>query len=986
VFFLNLKGLIQIELTLFFHLLICIQLNPYFVLMTQRFFLLFIFCFSVFFSYSQEYFFRNYNVKDGLLNNQLHDLIQAKDNTLWFTSFYGLCQFDGTKFTTFTEDDGLCSNQVRNVFEDSKGRIWVSSWRDKGISIIENGNVWTPKDTILMISGAMNTAYENEKGVIWLFGTHNVIKYENNKFEMVFSTEDEKEYNVPNDIAVINENELYVTQLGNGVLKITLEPFSIEHINNESHGINNICYSAYKDKKGTYWFGCYGSIYSFENNVMTNHKIPMEFDKCRVWSIAEDQDGYFWLATYGGGVIRWDKKEEFITIDSKGGLSDDYCYTVIVDRENNKWFATDLGGLDKLTDFSFQYFTKNTGLKNNHVYGIGQQKNGNIVIGTESGFSIVKENKIDTTIYEDLSVHSISSGDELWYTSNAGYGVLKEDYQITNINHDNSFNFIDSKEMIVAGLSRVIQNHEEVYYREHQILQSAFYFDNLLYISTNYGLLYVKNGKTYQIKDLMSMTFSEVYTSVKISKNEVLVSNPNELVYLKNNNGSLIIKRFSRKKLGGVTGIYALLLDGNDLWIGAQNSLAKIDFDELLNHDILIMENYDITHGFIKGITVPGAIFKDKDGAIWVGTSAGALKFSPDLTRKNLLPPILNFKKIKLFSREFNPELYTIDQKIVFPHDKNHLTFSFQAVSLTNPDKIQCKYRLLGLSNQWSEAVSIQPITYPFLNPGEYTFEFIANNGDGVWSKDALRYSFTILPPFWRTWWFYTFVGIGLFITIISIFYRQKTKAENTQKVQEKFTRDIIEAQEEERKRISKGLHDGIGQNLLLIKNALQSEKIDGAKTMVTTTIEEVRSISRNLHPFQLEKFGLTKSLESMIEELDQSFKEIIFTEEIDAINDLFSKEQEINIYRIIQECSNNIIKHANASAARIVVQKQNHNIEIIVYDNGKGFDLEKNKDIINSLGLKSIRERVKYLNGTVLFDSKINKGTKITLLIPFEK
>jgi len=954
--------------------------------MTQRLFILITFIFSHFFSHSQEYFFRNYDVKDGLLNNQLHDLIQAKDNTLWFTSFYGVCKFDGKKFTTFTEDDGLCSNQVRNVFEDSKGRIWVSSWREKGISIIENGEIWTPKDSILMIFGAMNVAYENENGVIWLFGTSNVIKFENGKFEMVFSTENKKEYYIPNDIAVINDNELYLTQLENGLLKVTLEPFLIEHINNDTHGINNICYSAFKDTKGTYWFGCYGSIFSFENGIMTSHSIPLAFDKCRIWSIAEDKEGYLWLATYGGGVIRWDKKEEFIIIDSKNGLSDDYCYTVIVDRENNKWFATDLGGLDQLNDFSFQYFTKNTGLKSNHVYGVGQQKNGTVVIGTEKGFSIVKENKIDTTLYENMSVHSISSGDELWYTSNAGYGVLKENYQLTNFNHTNSFNYIDKEGKIIVGLSRIIHNNEEVYFREQQIFQAAFYFDSLLYISTNFGLLYVKEGKAYQIKDLMGITFSEVYTSVKISENEALVSNPNELVYLKNNPDSLIVRRFSRKKLDGLTGIYALLLDGNDLWIGAQNSLAKIDFDELLNNDKLIMDKYDVSHGFIKGITAPGAIFKDNDGSIWVGTSAGVLKFTPDLMKKNLLPPVLNFKEIKLFSRTFNAELYTENQAIVFPYDKNHLTFNFQAVSLSNPDKVQCKYRLVGLSDQWSESVSIQPITYPFLNPGEYTFEFIASNGDGVWSKNPLRYSFTILPPFWKTWWFYMFIGIGFLIIILSIFYRQKTKAEYNQKVQEKFTREIIEAQEEERKRISKGLHDGIGQNLLLIKNSLRLKKVVEMENMVSTTIEEVRTISRNLHPFQLEKFGLTKALESMIEELDQSFDNIIFTEEIDVIDGLFSKEQEINIYRIVQECINNIIKHANASAARLVIQKQIKNIEMTVLDNGKGFDLEKNKDIINSLGLKSIRERVKYLNGTVLFDSKVNRGTKITLLIPFEK
>ncbi len=131
-----------------------------------------------------------------------------------------------------------------------------------------------------------------------------------------------------------------------------------------------------------------------------------------------------------------------------------------------------------------------------------------------------------------------------------------------------------------------------------------------------------------------------------------------------------------------------------------------------------------------------------------------------------------------------------------------------------------------------------------------------------------------------------------------------------------------------------------------------------------------------------MEKFGLTKALESMVEELNESIKTTIFTENIASIDGLFSKEQEINIYRIVQESFNNIIKHANASAARIIVENNGYAVKIVIVDNGKGFDLEKNKNIINSLGLKSIRERVKYLKGKVNFESKSGNGTKISIKV----
>ena len=962
------------------------NLIVYFAAMIQRVILSCVFFFIVFSSSSQEYFVQNYSMKNGLPNNQLHNIIQAKDNTLWFTSFYGVTQFDGANFTTFTEEDGLISNHILTVFEDSKERIWVSPWNQEGINLIENGEVISFNDSVLQTKWMMITVYEDKKGRIWFFGNNTVIKYENEAFELVFSSPNIKEYLHPNGLAVINDNELYLTQMENGVIKVTLEPFSIEHINQESHGINNICYSALKDKNGTYWFGCYGAIYSFENGVMTEHHIPLDFDKCRVWGIDEDEDGYLWLATYGGGIIRWDKKEEFIVINSKNGLTDDFCYAVLVDNENNKWITTDVGGLNKLTDFSFEYFTQKSGLKSNQVYGITQQKNGAIVLGTDKGFSIIKDNEVDTTLYQNMSISSFSTGEnDIWYTSKSGYGIFNEDYSISNFDHSNTYNFIDAKESVVAGLSRVLHKGKEVFFHEFLIITSSFYFNDVLYIGTNYGIIQDKNGEITQLENLNHAAFSEISISLKISKNEVLIANPNELVYLKNSADSLEIKHFSSKKLGGLIRIFSMLLDGNDLWVGAQNTLAKINFNELVNNNHLIIEKYDVSSGFLQGLNAPGAIFKDNSGAIWVGTSEGAVKFNPKLAHKNNVPPTLKIKEIRLFNQKIDPKLYRNEAKNTFTYEENHLTFHFQAVSLSKPSAVKIKYRLVGLDKNWSSPSKNHPISFPFLNPGEYTFEFMASNGDGVWSKTPLRYSFVISPPFWQTYWFFALVFTILIGGVYFLFHRQKMGAILKQKNQEKFTQNIIKAQEEERKRISKGLHDGIGQNLLLIKNALQTNKIDGAKNMVSTTIEEVRTISRNLHPFQLEKFGLTKALESMVEELDQSFDEIIFTEEIDAIDDLFSKEEEINIYRIVQESVNNIIKHANATAARIVIVKKEKYLELFIFDNGKGFDLEKNKDIINSLGLKSIRERVKYLKGTVNFESKINAGTKISIKIAYE-
>lgn len=198
-------------------------------------------------------------------------------------------------------------------------------------------------------------------------------------------------------------------------------------------------------------------------------------------------------------------------------------------------------------------------------------------------------------------------------------------------------------------------------------------------------------------------------------------------------------------------------------------------------------------------------------------------------------------------------------------------------------------------------------------------------------------------------------------------------------KLQKLFSRELLQEQEKERKRFSKELHDGIGQNLLLIKNSLT---LNPKKTtqLLDKTIEEIRAITRNLHPIQLEKFGLTKAIENLIEDLNE-LTPVVFSSEIENIDNFFPKEKEIYLYRIVQECFNNIIKHAGATAAKIKIKKEADRVIITIQDNGSGFNFDENNKKQKSFGLKSLQERVEFLKGNIKFDSKKNKGTIITII-----
>ncbi|WP_456378179.1 tetratricopeptide repeat-containing sensor histidine kinase [Lutibacter sp.] len=224
------------------------------------------------------------------------------------------------------------------------------------------------------------------------------------------------------------------------------------------------------------------------------------------------------------------------------------------------------------------------------------------------------------------------------------------------------------------------------------------------------------------------------------------------------------------------------------------------------------------------------------------------------------------------------------------------------------------------------------------------------------------------------------FGAIGLILIFIIIFsIRSYRFAKKKQLLEQQFARDLLQEQEKERKRFSKELHDGVGQNLLLIKNSLTLNP-DKTPKLVDKTIEDIRSISRNLHPIQLEKFGLTKAIENIVEDLND-LTTIFFSDEIENIDNFFPKEKEIYLYRIIQECFNNIMKHSGATAAKINIKKDENKVTITIQDNGSGFNFEKNNEKQKSFGLKSLQERVAFLKGNISFDSEKNKGTTITII-----
>jgi len=200
--------------------------------------------------------------------------------------------------------------------------------------------------------------------------------------------------------------------------------------------------------------------------------------------------------------------------------------------------------------------------------------------------------------------------------------------------------------------------------------------------------------------------------------------------------------------------------------------------------------------------------------------------------------------------------------------------------------------------------------------------------------------------------------------------------------MQEGFSQNLIMAQEEERTRVARELHDSVGQKLMLLTKKTKEKNDPDMETLADGTLGELRSIARGLHPATMEKLGLSAALESMINEVDANTN-IFFTHEIENVDSLLPKETSLHVYRIIQEVLNNMVKHSEAKVASVVIEKQEGVIRTVIKDNGKGFDLSEKIYESTSLGMKTLLERAKIIKSQLSIDSGKEKGTTILLEIP---
>ncbi len=320
-------------------------------------------------------------------------------------------------------------------------------------------------------------------------------------------------------------------------------------------------------------------------------------------------------------------------------------------------------------------------------------------------------------------------------------------------------------------------------------------------------------------------------------------------------------------------------------------------------------------------------------------------------------------------------------------HNYNHLNFNFSAIEWGAPHKIRYSYRLIGLDDAWSNPSDMPGAEFRGLTHGQYTLEICAIGQSQIWTK-PMRYTFTILPAWWQTWWFYLVVAIAccaIAYSIVRFIYRQKLRSEQTKM-------EKLLAVQQERHRIASEMHDDIGAGLSgvrlmteitrgKLKESTASKDMDKIYDSVGDIAARMKEViwtlntsHDNLH--DLVSF-LSKQAKQMMEVSPITFNIIIpqTLPDVTVAGDIRRQ-----VFLSVKETLHNVIKHAEATETTMHIS-YNKNLRIVISDNGKGLPPNLQDKLGN--GINNLRMRMQYLHAS--FEMLNDKGTTIIFDIPIQ-
>lgn len=979
--------------------------------------------------------FERYTVEQGLSQNLVMSITEDRHGFLWFGTKDGLNRFDGYSFRVFrntiNKANTLSANYITSLHVDSTQTLWIGTSGGGLNRYNEETETFTSfrKDEQDSTSIPSNyvfkiiSGWEGKLFVATIDGGVCSFDPNTNMFTRILfdSTETTLPYSsMVSSLVLTKDSILWISTLSKGIFGYNFRTGKREHLflDKTKFGLTeNVAKNIYEDSRRRIWIANdHGfDIVDRTTGITTHHSIVYENDTLPGVSVHEFSDGRFFVNLLTNQGFYDAETRKFnplgITPSTK----------TYFDRSGMLWVSTGGYGIIKYNpllerfnrrsgQFQFERF-KNEFAEIEKLYSITAN------VRTIDKYTVVKDFSGTLWFWEKKkhrlnAYNPISKKLTVFTPEDLKEGMEVHDPQRIFITDDN-FVWItfgtavarfDSlrKKFITYNLTEFAENPSLLKNSTEYAFLTAIHrgADNMLWIgTTNAGVLKFDE----QQKRVQSFR-AVVNDSTTLTNNYVLTitADPNDpaILWIGTDGGgfnrfdtkrNIVTHRFTASNGIPNDVIYGIMSDKRkQLWMSCNNGIFS--FDPVA---MKVTAQFDAHDGLQSNEFNRYEFGKDETGKLLFGGIGGWNSFYPEsIYTRTYIPPIV-LSDIKVQSRSVVFSHASSPRSIALQPDQNIISFEFASLDYAAPNKNKYAYILEGFDDVWNYSGTNRTATYTNLDPGVYTFRVKGTNGDGVWNEAGTSIQVTVLPPYYKTWWFrggMLFVVVG---TVIVIVRRRFTALRREQHRQEEFSRQLLEQQEQDRERIAAELHDSLGQNLLVVKNravlgARAAEIQPQAKdhfefisTIISDSLKEVREISHNLRPYQLDRLGLTDTLHSTVQKVSES-SSIVIERDIDDVDNVFTKEKEINIYRIVQESLNNIIKHSQATHAKLSVRRNNKTVSITVEDNGKGF-LEQHQVDGKGFGMRGMNERVKILKGTMMFQSAPGKGTAVHFDIPIE-
>ena len=942
-------------------------------------------------------------------------IAQTPDGYLWLGSATGLYRFDGVSFEAISDSpsDRPHSDYIYSLLVTRSGELWVG-YRFGGAAVLRNG---IPQPVALDRSAAgVGQMVQDRSGAIWIRRRqtqHELLRYAEGSWEVIgaewgLAGEAVGELFLASDGVLWLTNRTSVQFLRPGTHRFQSTG---EHIDGQSAAL-------FEDSGGTIWIVDRQGARRLPDYLHGAHaaappSTPQD-DGLRPYNALIASDGAFWGTDGSHGVFRFDPgnasssqvtRGQMETFDITNGLTSESASSIFQDREHNIWVGTN-AGLDQFRPkllVTENRFSAPAG----SFFSTAADDEGTVYVSSLSGTFRIPPYREPEPILPDVKnpvdickgykrgIWAVTESEVArWQDGDASHfappGVDMIDFR--GCAEDINGTFWNASGPY--GLQSM-NNGRWTRVGVAELASDGGMFENVepdaqggvSFILTNRGIFGLDNGHFKILTTFKDMGIGLVH-GLSQQGRDLLVSGQYGLARIRD--GMVKSLRSDRNAwLKATVGVVETKQGGT--WIVTSAglfSLPTTEFNAALDapERALKPTRYDSADGLPAWTGQSGsehAAVEGGDGRIWVDTGEHIVYIDPAHLPHNPLPPPVEITSIVADGRR-----YRAGDEVTLPQGAANLQLFYTALSLTIPERVQFKYRLLGYDRDWVEAGGRREAFYTNLPPARYSFQVIAANNDGIWNQHGASISFEVPPTFLQSRLFLMLCTVA-FVLISWVIY-----ATRVHQISQRM-RAQLEVRLAERERIARELHDTILQGfhgLLLRFQAVANRipcgeqerhlierELDQAEAVLVEGRRRIQELRTNSDSVELANL-LTQEAEAARIGTTLSTS-VAVRGEPRTLHPLVQEE----LARIGQEAIRNVVLHANATELEVCIDYRQRGLSVSFGDNGIGIEpaILARGSSERRFGLPGIRERTRRIQGKFEISSSPGSGTRIQIEVP---